>query len=229
MRRTWLVGLWFVILAAAPVPAQERTASVTMLGGGTLPVGAAGDAMGPAWNVGVAGTVAVGPSLGIRADYLYNRFGDRRETVDVGLGPMLPAFRSVDVRSKSQMHVISLDLTWVRPHGRGRFYLMAGPTYFRRRVQLTAADVQGIASECRAQWLQCAPESIGFDVWQGIKKSNDLGFNAGAGVTLRTGLTAMLTLEARYFYVNGPTFRAADGRSVSSSAHFVPVSIGLTF
>ena len=107
---------------------------------------------------------------------------------------------------------------------------MGGPTIFRRRVQLrTTGSDTGIATACEPQWLQCSADAIGFDRWLGIKESVDYGFNVGAGVTFRTGLTAALVIEARYYYVMGPTFTSSTGSKESASAMFVPVSVGLRF
>jgi opacity protein-like surface antigen len=217
-------------VADHPALAQDRPASITVLGGVTTPLSDARDAMGTGWNMGVAGALELRSGLGVRADYQYGRFGAAEKIVDVTLGPLLPAFMGVSVRAKSQMHAGSLDVTWTRATSSGvRVYVMAGPTLFRRRVQLTATGPQGIVGACEPQWLQCRPEVIGFDRWLGIKESDDLGFNVGAGLAFRAGLTAMIVVEARYFHVSGPSYRSADGRSASASARFLPVSVGLRF
>ncbi len=214
-----------------PAAAQDRPFAVSVLGGATLPIsGAARDAMGIGWNVGVAGEVRLPSSLAVRADYLYDRYGTVYKLIDVALDPQLPASRQESVRSKSQMHFVSFDLAWSRTTAGGtRVYVMGGPTFFRRRVQLTAANDQGLASACEPQWLQCEAEAIGFDRWLGIKKSDDWGFNAGGGVAFRTGLTALVVVEARYYYVVGPNFTSAAGGSPSASASFLPISVGLRF
>jgi opacity protein-like surface antigen len=219
------------LAAALAAHAQDRPFSVSVLGGVTFPISAAGDAMGIGWNLGVAGEIRLTPALRVRADYLYDRYTSVDKTIDVGLGPMLPAFRQVAVHAKSQMHFVSFDLAWTRENLEGRrFFVMGGPTIFRRRVQLTTpADDTGIASACEPQWLQCSAESIGFDRWLGIKESIDYGFNVGAGVSFRTGLTAALVIEARYYYVSGPSFTSTAGGKESASAMFVPVSVGLRF
>jgi len=178
----------------------------------------------------VAGDVSVSSSLRVRADYLYDRYAVKEKTIDVGLGPMLPAFKEVPVRGKSQMHFVSFDLAWMRETLEGRrVFVMGGPTIFHRRVQLTAADDRGIADACEPQWLQCRPDTIGFDRWLGIKESTDYGFNVGFGLAFRTGLTAALVIEARYYYVVGPKYTSASGDSRSASASFLPISVGLRF
>ena len=63
----------------------------------------------------------------------------------------------------------------------------------------------------------------------GIKKSTDLGFNVGGGVSFDIGLSARLVVEARYFFVEGPPFTSTKGRSTRANASFVPISVGLSF
>lgn len=214
----------------AAEPDVEPRLSGSVLGGLTLPLGEARDAMGTGWNAGVAGSVRVAPGLALRADYLYSRFAAATRQWDVTLGPWLPAFQEVTVNAKSQMHALSLDLSWSHPLSRGRrVYLMAGPTLFRRRVQIRGDGPQGDTSACEPLWLQCQEQPLAFDRATGIKKSDDLGFNVGAGVTLPIGLSAALTVEARYFQVRGPAFRGPEGGSVRASARFVPLSVGLAF
>jgi opacity protein-like surface antigen len=231
MRRFALSVVWLLVFAAIALPAgAQQGASLSVMGGLTLPLLDARDAMGAGWNVGVAGAVTLASGIGVRADYLYSRFAVVQKNEDVALGPLLPAFQSVAVRAKSQMHLLSLDATWTRTASRGaRFYVMAGPTLFRRRVQLFGTGPYGPIRACEAQWLRCPSQGIPFGDFVGIAESADIGFNVGAGVALHTGLTALVTIEARYYYVNGPSFHAADGHTASASAHFVPVTLGLRF
>lgn len=229
----WLVALLSLMLcAAAPAAAQDDlpAGSVMVAGGLTMPLGAASDAMGAGWNVGVGGTARVAPGIGLRADYLYSRFASATETWNVDFGPFLPAFMEVPVRAKSQMHIGSLDVVWGRRVSPGaRAYVMAGPSLFHRRVQITGNGPQGRVTACDPQWLQCPSAPLAFDRALGIKTSSDIGFNLGAGIAFRAGLTALLTIEARYFQVRGPSYQATDGRSASGTARFVPVSVGLSF
>ena len=228
------IALLFVSLALIPLPTLAQTAppvSVVFLGGLELPIGETRDAMGTGWNVGVGGSVRLAPDVSVRLDYMYGRFGAASSTWQVALGPMLPAFMDVEVRAKSQMHAGSLDLTWTRAlTGGARGYIMAGPTLFYRRAQITSTHTgpNGSTGNCEPFWLQCPPQPLTFDRALGIKTSSDLGFNVGAGIAFRAGLTALVTVEARYFQVRGE-FRDAQGRSVSPSARFLPISVGLTF
>ena len=118
--------LRFVVLAGAvaaavvPAAAQDRPFSVSVLGGVTFPVSDARHAMGVGWNLGVAGEVRVSSALRLRADYLYDRYALVDKPIDVGLGPMLPAFREAVVNAKSQMHFVSVDLAWSRENLEGR-------------------------------------------------------------------------------------------------------------
>jgi opacity protein-like surface antigen len=234
-----LALLLFVSLALIPTPALAQTTSpvsVVFFGGLQLPIGETRDAMGTGWNVGVGGGVRLAPDIGLRLDYMYSRFGAATATWEVALGPMLPAFVEREVRAKSQMHAGSLDVTWGRElRGGARGYIVAGPTLFYRRTQITTTgtqpppvDVNGPTSACEPLWLQCPAQAVTFDRALGIKTSSDLGFNVGAGIAFRAGLTALVTIEARYYQVRRE-FRDTQGRSVSPSARFLPISVGLTF
>lgn len=230
MRRLAFAVSCLAALAAAQARAQDKPISVMVAGGVTTPLGDAKEAMGKGWNVGAGVGVAIAQGVGVRADYLYSRFGARTGDFDVTLGPMLPAFVEVPVRSKSQMHIVSVDATWTRPlAGGARAYVLAGPSVFRRRVQLTGTGPQGQVTACEPQWLQCQAQAIGFDRFLGVKKSDDLGFNLGAGIALPVGLTALLTVEARYFHVIGPKYNQPGGGAVRASASFVPITVGLKF
>ena len=230
MRRLVVVLICLAAAPAAAARAQEFPLAVSVLGGATVPILDTRDEIGLGWNVGAAGTVLVADQVALRLDYLYSRFAAEQATFDVTLGPLLPAFVEVPVRAKSQMHTVSFDIAWSRrTSGGGRAYLMAGPSLFDRRVQLTGTGPDGQTTACHPLWLQCSGAPIGFDRALGIKKSIDPGFNVGGGVAFQVGLSARLTIEARYFYVRGKQFRAVDGTSSRSAAHFVPISIGLTF
>jgi opacity protein-like surface antigen len=230
VKRTVALLACLAVAAAGLLSAQERPVALTAVGGATLPVQDARGAMGPGWNVGVAGSVKVAPALELRGDYLYSRFGAQTARWDVTLGPLLPAFQTVTVRAKSQMHTVSLDLAWIRPIGGGaRVYLLGGPSVFHRRVQITGTGPSGTTTGCEPPWLQCAAQPVAFDRALGIKTANDLGFNVGAGVAFEAGLNALVTIEARYVSVRGDALRSADGRSLDASAQFLPISIGLRF
>lgn len=230
MRRIAAVLACLVVGPVHLAGAQERPVALSVSGGATLPLGDARDAMGLGWNVGVAGSVEIASGWEVRADYLYSRFGADTSKWDVTLGPLLPAFVEVTVRAKSQMHAGSVDVAWTRRMANGaRVHVMAGPSFFHRRVQITGTGPQGDTTACEPQWLQCSAGPIGFDRALGIKTSNDLGFNLGAGVAFGAGLNAVVTIEARYFSVRGPLFHGAGGRAVRASAQFVPISVGLRF
>jgi opacity protein-like surface antigen len=227
-----------VLLAAAAAHGQEaagpeapqRRISGGIMAGVALPIGEARDAMGLGWNVGAAGALGITRSVALRLDYLYSRFAARSARWNVTLGPMLPAFQEVTVEAKSQMHAVSADVVVSRPLAGGRrVSVMAGPTFFRRRVQIRGDAAHGETSACEPLWLQCQAQGVPYDRALGIKKEDDLGFNVGAGLSFPIGLAAELTVEARYFHLRGPAFRAADGGTTRSSARFLPVSVGLTF
>lgn len=218
-------------LAAGSAFAQNSfPISVTVQGGATLPITEARKAMGAGWNVGVAGQADVAGQLGVRADYLYSRFAAGTSTWDVTLGPLLPAFMEVEVRGKSQMHTGSFDLTWTWPLAQGaRATVMAGPSIFHRRVQITGTGPHGDTVACEPLWFQCSAAAVPFDEAVGIKTSNDLGFNVGVGLAFPVGLQALLTVEARYFFAHGPEYAAPGGGTRRASANFLPVSVGLSF
>lgn len=208
---------------------QGYPAGVQVGAGASAPVGEAGGSSGIGWNVGGAGDLEFRPGLAIRIGYLYSRFGAREATVASG-------DVSGRVRAKTQMHLGAVDLVWKRalPDREATVYLFGGPVIAYRRVTITNRSGTGSPGEapisfCEPHWLQCAPTAVPYHLALGIRRSTDLGASAGAGMSFDVGLRARLFAEARFVFVDGPTFRDPSGAKRSSDAFYVPVFVGLRF
>lgn len=220
-------------LAASPAGAQGLQiqgypAGAQVGGGAVTPVGTASGPVGFGWDVSVAGDVEFRPGLAIRAGYLYERFGVRETTVS-------SEGERAELRARTQMHVAGVDLVWRHrlPDRAADFYVFGGPLLAYRRVTLTS-PAAGSAFDrvsvdvCEPHWLQCA-STLPFHLVLGIRRSTDLGANAGAGVSVDIGLRARVFAEARFIYIDGPAFRDASGAARSADALFLPLVVGLRF
>jgi opacity protein-like surface antigen len=230
--------LALVVLAGSLAPASARAqgwliqgypAGIQVGGGAVAPVGAAGDSSGIGWDVGGGGDVEFRPGLAIRIGYFYGRFGAKEQTVTSG-------DESAALRAKTQMHIGAMDLVWKRslPDREATVYLFGGPVIAYRRVTLTnpsggTAFDEALVAACEPHWLQCASAPLPYHRLLGIRRSTDLGASAGAGISFDVGLRARLFAEARFVFVDGPSFRDASGTKRSSDAFYVPVVFGLRF
>jgi len=207
---------------------QGYPAGVQVGAGAVAPVGEAAGSSGIGWNVGGGGELEFRPGLAIRAGYFYGRFAAEDATVVAESG-------SGALRGKTQMHAGTVDLVWKRPiTGReATVYLFAGPVIAYRRVTVTSPSGVALAespvSFCEPHWLQCSPTSLPFHRLLGIRRSTDVGASAGAGVSFDVGLRARLFAEARFVFLDGPSFRDASGSKRSADAFYVPVFLGVRF
>jgi opacity protein-like surface antigen len=212
-------------------PPAPRPFSFDISGGGVVPLGAAGDASGLGWNVGVSAGVAVRGRFSVRALYLYSRFAAKEIQVPVEVdGPQPLTLASL--RGKVQSHTGFFDLVagWPSAGGRRSFYVMAGPLVAGRRVSITGSGPTAAAFDaCLPQWLQCSPTTVSFDRALGIRRAASVGASVGAGASFDVGLAARLVIETRYMYLDGPSFTDVNGARQSASATYLPVSIGLRF
>ena len=225
------LALWLVAApAAAQPPSPSRPALSVQVGGGLVtPIGDATAASGPGWNVSVAGGLDLHGGISLRAQYLYSRFAAEETRVSLGRDGAQPGGHAV-VRGKPQSHAGFLDLLVKRPGAgsRAAAYLLAGPVVALRRVTLTGSG-DGSVNQCLPQWLQCSASPVSFDRAIGIRRGTSFGASVGAGVTFDVGLTARVFVEARYIYLDGPSFTASDGTTHRASASYVPVTAGLRF
>ena len=238
-RRLALLIALAVAAGSAPAAAQQLVYPVGLQigAGAVVPLGDAGESAGLGWDLVVAGDVEFRPGFAVRLDYLYGRFGAEEREVRAGTISRLP-LPTATLSGKLQMHVGSLDLLWRRqsPGAAAAFYVFGGPVLAYRRVTLTSlgSDLGEAFNEvgvevCEPQWFQCADTGLRYHMTLGVRRSTDPGVNVGAGVTLDIGLNARVFGEARYVYLDGPSFRDTRGASRSARAAYLPVTAGLRF
>jgi opacity protein-like surface antigen len=208
---------------------QGYPAGLQVGAGAAVPVGAAAGSSGLGWNVGGGGDLEFRPGLAIRVGYFYGRFAAEEATVVLEAG-------SATLRGKTQVHVGAVDLVWKREltDYEATVSLFAGPVIAYRRVTLTgplggAVSAESPVSFCEPHWLQCSPTPLPFHRVPGIRRSTDFGASAGAGVSFDVGLRARLFAEARFVFLDGPSFRDASGSTRSARAFYVPVFLGVRF
>ena len=228
------------LAAQAPVAAQAPAAqapaappatppySFQLTGGVVAPIGEARDAAGLGWNVSVGAEIRLREPVALRAQYLYARFAD--VPADLPLPSIPGGLVIADLRAKLQSHTGFFDVVVRRSSSDGRRtgYLLAGPLVALRRVKITG-EGEGSFDACLPQWLQCEPAPVPFDQALGVRRATSLGASVGAGVAFDVGLRARLVVEARYMYLDGPAFTAADGTTRRASASYLPLTVGLRF
>jgi len=120
------------------------------------------------------------------------------------------------------------------PDNRVGAYVIGGPGFYHRSVDLTTPDV-GVISVCNPWWWVCYPVAVPVDRVIGSRSSTDFGFNVGGGVTFGN-----FFVEVRYHYVRGPEFDVPEnlpgpggpgGRTgrIRAKGSYLPINFGLRF
>ena len=229
MRKFIFVLVLIAFSAANGVYAQDKPVEVNVGGGLSFPTGEVADRFDTGWNGAIGVTFDITPTIGLQAEYMYQRFGgpDRQITV-------LPTPFDNDsdtlgtIESNHQIHAGTFNLV-VRSASGGAVngYVLAGPGVYNRKVQLTSPSV-GFASVCDPYWLVCYPTAVSVDTIIGDRSSTDFGFNVGGGVTF--GHSSKFYVEARYHYVWGQKITApGGGTEYSTNASYFPITFGFRF
>jgi opacity protein-like surface antigen len=223
MRKLFLAVV-VVLIAAGPAFAQEYPVGFNFGGGWAFPTSGVNDAFDTGWNGSVGVTWNINPTIGIQAEYMYDRFGGPDRTIDVFPTPDPINGSSQLIESNHQMHVGTFNLVYSpfnvgggssKPVGA---YFLGGGGIYHRLVQLTSPSV-GYTSVCDPYWYVCYPAAVEVDRILGDRSSNDFGINLGAGITF--GTTAKFYVETRWHYVWGPT--VTNAVAVPASGGTTPV------
>jgi opacity protein-like surface antigen len=241
MRKFYLAAI-VVLVVAMPAAAQDRPWGVNFGGGWAFPVSGFKDAFNTGWNGGIGVTFNVKPTIGIQAEYMYDRLGGPDKTISVFPTPLAIGGSSGLIESNHQMHTGTFNLIYSpmavegAAHPVGAYFLGGGGIY-HRLIQLTTPSV-GYTSVCDPYWLTCYPALVEVTRIIGDRSSNDFGINLGAGMTF--GTTAKFYVETRWHYVWGPKVTTtavatpADGsapvdctKGCSTNAQYFPLTFGV--
>jgi opacity protein-like surface antigen len=219
-----------ILMASAPVFAQDKPVEINLGGGVTFPASDLGERFDTGWNGAIGVTFNISRNVGIQAEYMYHRMEGPERTF-ANLAPT-PQSDTVLIESNHQMHTGTFNLV-ARSSGSGAVngYVLAGPGIYHRIIQLTTPSV-GFVSICDPYWYVCYPGAVEVDQVVGDRSSNDFGVNFGGGVTF--GRAAKFYTEFRYHYVWGPDVgpvipAESDGSTYSTNAQFTSLTFGFRF
>jgi opacity protein-like surface antigen len=234
--RDLLATAFVLLIAGAPAYAQERPVSLNFGGGWAFPVSGLKDAFNTGWNGGIGVTWNISPTIGIQAEYMYDRLGGPDRTFNFSPTPTPHDDDPLGtIESNHQMHTGTFNLVYKpRDNFESRApisgYVMSGGGIYHRLIQLTTPSV-GYTSVCDPYWYVCYPTLVEVDRVIGDRSSNDFGINFGGGLTF--GRDAKFYVEMRYHYVWGPTITSpvadASGtfQSFSTDAQYFPLTFGV--
>ena len=134
------------------------------------------------------------------------------------------------IRGSQLMHSFDLNLL-VRPFGSARLgaYLLACAGVHVRRVAITSALGEGVATICDPWLLVCSARPAAPPAALGVRYSTDFGVQAGAGAWLSLHARLKLYLETRFSFVRGPGLRGPSNELRTGNAQYFPILVGLSF
>src|SRR5262245_58974016 len=205
--RKLLVVAFGVLIMAAPAAAQDYKKVDFNVGfGTTIPVSGFKDSFDTGWNGAVGVTFNLSPTLGVLAEYMYDRMDGPSKTITVFPTPGGINGQTALHESNQQIHSGTFNIV-ARSKQRNSIiggYGLGGLGIYHRTVQITTPSV-GYTTICDPYWYVCYPTLVSVDTIIGDRSSNDFGINFGGGITF--GHTAKFYVEARYHYVWGPEIK----------------------
>jgi len=233
--RKLLAAAFGLLIAAAPVAAQDKPVSINVGAGVLFPLGGFKDSFSTGWNGGLGATFHISPTLGIQAEYMYNWMPGPEKTIIVSPTPG-GITSSQLIESNQNMHTLTFNAVYTAPTGASKvgWYGLGGLGYYHRSIQLTSPAV-GYATFCDPYWYVCYPAAVPVDNILVDRSSNDFGINFGGGITFG-GEAAKFYVEFRYHYVWGPQVQAqgpvisggpCQSSACSTNAQYLPITFGV--
>jgi len=222
------VVIFGLLVAAAPAKAQDdKPVGVNFGFGPSMPTSGFKDSFDTGWTGSLGVTYNIKPTVGIQAEYMYNRFGGPSRTISISDTPALASLTNGLLESNQQIHALTFNVV-----GRSRtddkmvgMYGLGGLGWYHRIIQLTSPSV-GYTTFCDPYWYVCYPAAVSVDTIIGDRSSNDFGINFGGGVTF--GHSSKFYVEARYHYVWGPTI-TPQASQLPAAVTPTPVAAGTTY
>jgi opacity protein-like surface antigen len=138
--------------------------------------------------------------------------------------------QGANVFGNTMLHYFNLN-GMIRPARAGpiSFYLIGGGGLYYRYVDIARVEGTALVPYCDPWLLICTTVPVTASTLIGSRDSWDWGLDGGVGVTFALAPPVRLYLEARYHYIFGPSFTAADGRKRSADGQYVPITLGIRF
>jgi opacity protein-like surface antigen len=224
MHRTFaLMVLVALVAAAVPASAQdEKMFDVNIGAGFTIPYSDAKDNFGTAGNFQIGGIFNVTPTVGIQAEYFYNKFGSKDLPASTTISIPLTVHHSMHDGDFNVIVSMPLKDRKAAPYG------LAGMGVYHDIVNVTTPSV-GLASVCDPWLLICYPTLVPVDQIVGERSNTAFGINFGGGVNIKVGERGKFYAEVRYIHTYGPSFTNAAGTSVTANGNYFPFTFGFKF
>ena len=212
----WIVALLVLGFAGE---ARATPAFAFKIGAGVnFPAGAANGPLATGGTFIVGGGLQLHPRVDVLLDYIYA--GNALDT---------NAFRNQAITGLHSMHIFEAT-------GRFAVYnsapvsvgLLLWPGVYYRRVSIDQVVGTGVSTFCSPFLFYCAPAAVPITQEIGTRSAWDFGLAAGADVGMVSeGVSPYL--EVRVERVFGGTVTDAAGVQHSTSATFIPISVGIRY
>lgn len=220
-----------LLLAAAPVGAQEKKVNFTIGGGWTITAGEVRDHLGDGYNFNIGLIFNLTETVGLQTEYSFNGLGEKRVQLPVSPTPVAGA---VDQDFFANMNMQFFDVNLIfKPSVEGRTapYALVGGGVYYRPVEVTTPSVGYVPGFCDPWWYVCYPGGfVPVEEVVGERSSTDFGMDFGGGVNIGLGESASMYVEARYHYIWGP--EVTDPRTQETrkaNGQFFPITVGFRF
>jgi opacity protein-like surface antigen len=227
-----LVGAFLAMLvAAAPAHAQgDRPVHVNIGGGFTIPISDVAErfSTGGGFNIGMLFEPT--PIFGVQVEYSYNGLAGEDKRLPLFATPTsITATGEALIESHHAMHYVNFNGV-LQPGGDSlvKPYAIGGGGMYYRSVSLTTPDV-GYTTYCDPYWYVCYPALVEVDRIIGDRSSWNPGINAGGGITIALGESALFYVESRWHYMWGPAVTDRDGIERKANGQYFPVTFGFRF
>lgn len=225
-----------VVIAAAPVAAQDvKPVQVTIGGGFTGVYGAAADHIGNGGNFTLGVLFHLNPLVALQGEYGWNGMKKKELLLPVSVNP-LDATTNESFFADGNMQYGDFNVLLSPPvNYRASPYFITGLGVYHRPVNITSPAV-GFTTVCDPYWYACYPAAVSVDQVIGERSSTDFGMNFGGGVNFKTSDHTSVYFEIRYHYVWGPEISPdkvptplATGEPLKANGKFLPITVGFRF
>ena len=242
MLRKFGLFLAAVIVAAAPVAAQDEKPVKISLGGGFTGVyGDGADRLGNGGNFTLGAIFRVNPLLSVQGEYGWNGMKQKQLQIPVSINPLATNSVPSDFFADSNMQYGDFNLM-VHPatSGKAKPYFLTGLGVYYRPVTISTPSI-GFATVCDPYWYVCYPAAVPVEQIVGKRSSTDFGMNFGAGVDFKVHESASVFFEIRYHYIWGPEVAQANvptqpiaggeanPKTLRANGQFLPITVGFRF
>jgi opacity protein-like surface antigen len=220
-----------LLLAAAPVSAQEKKVNFNIGGGYTAVGGEVRDHLGDGYHFNIGLIFNITETVGLQTEYSFNGLGEKQISIPVSPTPSDSGVPT-DFFANMNMQFFDFNLI-VKPSVQGRTapYLIAGMGVYYRPIQVTTPGVGYVPGYCDPWWYVCYPGGfVPVENIIGERSSTDFGMDFGGGVNVGLGESASFYVEARYHYIWGPEIENPTTQETQkANGQFFPITFGFRF